>query len=360
MLCTWSCQSGEEPLVNGVYLSEAQTGYNKKVTIDDKGASTSLSLRLAMMADNDVAVSIDSKQATLDAYNKKYGASLKMLPEHLYTLSDKNFSIKKGKIGTSDLLNINVLPFDAEIDPSETYAIPISIESAIGADILEPAKSIVLVLDEVIVTNIYTCTSGLIDCPTVTVANPIANMKDYTVEFLIRTETFAALNKHVLSIGATSGNQIFCRYGNAGRVKNELQLNHCNLKLYSPSLFAEKRWNHIAIVRNGGDVIIYIDGIQDIKMSHSYADATNFGNVTLYFQNKSTYSEFRFWSKPRSQSEIINNMYKVNPKTEGLELYWKINEGLGTKIKDHTDKGRDGIISGSGTWSSGQRFPADK
>lgn len=362
-LCVWSCQSGEEPLTNSIYITEAQTSYNKKIVIDDQGASTTLSVRLAMPASSDVTVSVDSKQETLDAYNKKYGTTLVMLPEALYTLNEKTFTVQKGKIGATELLGVSVKPFDATIDPSFTYAIPISIESVNGTDILEPAKSIVLILDQIIVTPVYTgdaSKTNTITCPTLTTDSPITT-KATTVEFLINVDGFPGDLRNFLSMPETGKKEIFCRFGNKGRPKNEFQTNSCGGVYYSPTLFVAKRWYHVAIVNTGVETIVYLDGILDFKVGNTVTDHVyNFTALTILYMNKSTFSEFRFWSKARTQTEVMDNMYKINPKTPGLELYWKINEGSGTRIKDHTDNGRDGLIAGSGAWRQGQRFPADK
>ena len=38
-------------------------------------------------------------------------------------------------------------------------------------------------------------------------------------------------------------------------------------------------------------------------------------------------SELRFWTKARTQNEIANDMYVCDPQSDGLEAYWKMNEG---------------------------------
>ena len=38
----------------------------------------------------------------------------------------------------------------------------------------------------------------------------------------------------------------------------------------------------------------------------------------------------------RTQEEIANNFYEVDPESEGLVSYWKCDDGVGNEVKDHT------------------------
>ncbi len=69
--------------------------------------------------------------------------------------------------------------------------------------------------------------------------------------------------------------------------------------------------------------------------------------------------QVRFWSKARSQMEIANNMYNVDPTSSGLEGYWKMDEGEGNVFKDSSPHGRDAYLNNSGlnvTWEQDVRI----
>lgn len=67
-------------------------------------------------------------------------------------------------------------------------------------------------------------------------------------------------------------------------------------------------------------------------------------------------SEVRFWTTAISQSQIQNNMFAINPGTDGLEAYWKLNEGAGTEFKDATGHGNKAMApNGVVRWVDGIR-----
>ena len=71
---------------------------------------------------------------------------------------------------------------------------------------------------------------------------------------------------------------------------------------------------------------------------------------TQYFRANMKIREVRMWSKAISQTQISENMYAVDPLSEGLEAYYKMNEGSGNAIKDATEHGNDGTIDGTPIW----------
>ena len=58
-------------------------------------------------------------------------------------------------------------------------------------------------------------------------------------------------------------------------------------------------------------------------------------------------SELRVWNIHRTADEIADNMYSVEPHSEGLIAYWKFNEGSGNIIHDYTGFGNN--LTGSAT-----------
>ena len=68
-------------------------------------------------------------------------------------------------------------------------------------------------------------------------------------------------------------------------------------------------------------------------------------------------TEVRVWSVARSEQEIWDNMYDVDPKTPGLIGYWKFDEGQGNVIRDWTGNGNDAVAEFDLDWPSGIEVP---
>lgn len=65
------------------------------------------------------------------------------------------------------------------------------------------------------------------------------------------------------------------------------------------------------------------DGIPDFHIGYSYEPGREMDGMI---------SECRIWNVVRTQDEIKDNFYDVDPKTPGLLGYWKFNEGSGDII----------------------------
>lgn len=52
-------------------------------------------------------------------------------------------------------------------------------------------------------------------------------------------------------------------------------------------------------------------------------------------------SEMRLWTRPLSAREIKANVCGVDPSTNGLVSYWRMNEGEGTTFYDLSPSKRD-------------------
>ncbi|MDR0845101.1 MAG: hypothetical protein LBN71_07755, partial [Tannerella sp.] len=139
------------------------------------------------------------------------------------------------------------------------------------------------------------------------------------------------------------------------------------------TLFENYKWYHIACVynSNAGTISLYVNGVldnkEDCESGHAFSlntatgpDGQN-GSVGNWAQNRGfrfvgqadtengfkspvEAAEVRFWSVIRSEVQIKENMYGIDPATPGLVGYWKCNEGNGTDIHDISGNGHNAII----------------
>jgi hypothetical protein len=63
-------------------------------------------------------------------------------------------------------------------------------------------------------------------------------------------------------------------------------------------------------------------------------------------------SEVRIWNRCLSEDEINADahFYTVDPNSEGLAAYWKMDDGAGTIIKDYSPNGNDLTLEKATTW----------
>jgi PKD repeat protein len=128
-----------------------------------------------------------------------------------------------------------------------------------------------------------------------------------------------------------------------------------NTPAYSLNL---NTWQHIAVTYDGSEEThIYINGVEQplsgIMPSSSIVD--NSQNALLIGespnQGRAFYGlmdEIRIWNTTRTQENITDSMYDYLQGSEyGLAAYWKMNDGFGQLITDHSIYGNNGRLGNS-------------
>lgn len=358
---TAACQSEYDIIENGVYLTDAQSAQAKRVTIDDKGASTRLSSRLGAPAEGDVTVSYGFDAAALQAYNAKNGVDYQLLPEKYYSFSETQAIIKAGEVSSAPV-DLIIKPFDEGVDATKKYAIPVSIVNASGADIIQASSSLMILIDQVIVTTVPYL--GIGNQINVNLDTPISGLASWTLEWNLCMDAFNRNNVTQWRMVDANGKlAIYSRFGDVTCEQNQFQVKIGSNKPASITRFTPNKWYHLTLTYDGANIRFYVDGKLDFTMPHSTPGEVfsfkdlQFANSNPSYPLKGKISELRVWSVARSQAEIENNMYVVSPDTPGLEVYWKCNEGSGTVIKDYSGHDRHGQLKKEATWESGVRFP---
>ncbi|MFV0554720.1 MAG: DUF1735 and LamG domain-containing protein [Mangrovibacterium sp.] len=364
-----SCEQGYEPMGNAVYFGEAQTGDSKTVTVKKDGATATLYTSVASPLTTDVTANIVVDEQALADYNKKHGTNYLLLPESYYEFSNSQCVIEAGKI-SSDVVNVNINAFDDNLEVSEKYAIPVKIASASGADILAPSGQMMILCDKIISTKVMMASGGA------TGASPTYShvvqdgdlltddLYTWTVEYLLYC-TSLSQNKHILRFNNAAGTvTLFMRLGQDARPINEFQATLLNAPYYATTTFEAKKWYHIAYTCDGTTIRLYVDGVLDLTVDHPVAGTNiTWRSFSWAIGNPGALAEARIWNTVRTRAEIESNMYAVNPNTEGLISYWKMDDGVstsvGTLIKDYTGNGRDLTIKRAGTSWVDQDFPPE-
>lgn len=120
------------------------------------------------------------------------------------------------------------------------------------------------------------------------------------------------------------------------------------------------QWVHLAITYDGEYMRYYINGVQYkfgdnavgsqqtvLEYTQSYPGATDWSSITIATpSSNSTYSKYykielaqlRLWSVERTAEEITETMgMNIDASTDGLEAYWKMDEGSGTALNAVTE-----------------------
>jgi hypothetical protein len=156
-----------------------------------------------------------------------------------------------------------------------------------------------------------------------------AKFNALTYEAMIYVDTFVKLS----TIMGAEGNLIF-RFGDTTVPKDQIQVAG-NVQFNPSKTFAAKQWYHVALVFDGATkrTEIYVDGERVAEKTASVNSFNLNGDFFIGYAYdydgsrtwRGKMCECRVWSVARTANELKNNKLGVDPNSEGLFGYWKLN-----------------------------------
>jgi hypothetical protein len=126
-------------------------------------------------------------------------------------------------------------------------------------------------------------------------------------------------------------------------------------------------WSHVAAVRQGTSVRIYVNGVDRTGVPNFHIDpaymASRSATIGINYEPEAfqgSITEVRVWNYARTESQINTGMYgNFTGSESGLVGYWKLDEGLGTIAHDSTANDNCGALYGNPVWFiSGHQQPS--
>ncbi|MGB6298881.1 MAG: LamG-like jellyroll fold domain-containing protein, partial [Rivularia sp. (in: cyanobacteria)] len=179
--------------------------------------------------------------------------------------------------------------------------------------------------------------------------------KDFTVETWVKADSNQAdlqySDNSIIEKWSGSGSYPFViRYLNSSGKIRAARYDGSNAPgINSSTTINDGQFHHIAFVKNGETLSLYIDGnLEDSTTDTTTASTQNTsplhigkrGNNRNYF--KGEVDEVRIWETARTEEEIRQNLYsKLEGTEDGLAAYYNFDE-LNENISDVTENGNDG------------------
>lgn len=120
-------------------------------------------------------------------------------------------------------------------------------------------------------------------------------------------------------------------------------------------------WHHYAISRRSGTWYSFEDGVESGVTTVTAPNIpTNYSTIGYDHGNQcftGYVCECRYWSIPRTESEIRTNMHRRVGAQPGLEAVIRFLEQSGGSAADYSDKANHGTLVGNPTWEEGYPIP---
>ncbi len=272
-------------------------------------------------------------QADVDAYNAKNGTEYLLFEAEHATLEATESVINAKKI-YAEKVNLSLTGLDT-VEEGKTYVLPVRIASSSAPVISGGNITYYVISKPVRIMSAVRFNNGAIYVP---IPGDKA-FKSVTYEALIYIDYFGDNN----TVMGKEGTLIF-RIGDegGGLPRNILQIAG-KVEFQNPNKLESKKWYHVAFVRNAetGFAGMYVNGQKvnegnagttDIMLGGDGVKGNGFfiGKVAGFMWGErpiyGKMAEVRLWNVARSENQLQKNMLSVDPKSEGLEFYYKLNK----------------------------------
>ena len=325
-----------------------------------------LTVTASSKLESDVTVGVKVDPTTLAAFSQSQGVDYVMLPEGSFKLDENSFKIEAGK-NVSLPVNFEITSMDDFVDGAK-YCVPITLtETSNGMDILKASKTTYVVINQIVTTqgpdlnqNYY------INFPTIVNNAMFSNMSACTMELRVKVDGWQEETPYISSLMGVEENFLL-RFGDVSCDNNQLQYAGRGASVTSSSHVNTGVWYHIAVVDNGSTLTLYVNGNVEgtvdssgksaINLAWDYMDGFHIGRSETGRLIDGVLSEARVWNRALNVIELENNQCYVDPKSDGLIGYWRLDELVDGKFKDLTGNGNDGEPTASVKWYEGLKCP---
>ena len=350
-----------------VYFTGTESSAITSMYVDGP-ASLGLTVTSSNKLESEMTVGVKIDASALASFNESQGIEYKMLPEGSYKLDESNFTIEAGK-NVSLPVKFEILSMD-DFEDGAKYCVPVTLtETSDGTPILNASRTTYVVINQIITTNgVNLGQSYYISFPTIINNSMYNNMSACTMEIRVLMNSFYSANSNpgIASVMGVEENFLL-RFGDISCDKNQLQCAGRGASITSSSHFNTGTWYHIAVVDDGSTLTLYVNGNVEgtvdssgksaINLAWDYMDGFHIGRSERGRLMNGIVSEARVWNRALNVIELENNQCYVDPASDGLIGYWRLDELVDGKFKDLTGNGNDGEPSSSVNWYEGLKCP---
>ena len=328
-----------------------------QILADEIPITYNFSISTTGVVSEDVNVHISYDSLAVIRYNERFKTNYAAVPRNTFVINDEYVVIKAGE-AVSPITSVT-LRDNKFIEEGVNYVIPLAVAYMEGgnAKVLEASKNLFIKIGKTMETfsldipgtgiySTYSLGAGydLSGSWTLEIKAHPYNMKSRGADQLCR----------LCCWNEDGGGQVLLRFNDNGKPWTTLDIVAPNGRYVTGAttedasgegVFNANQWYMISIVWDGSNMSVYVNGEKDTPWQNTISGNQGFhlnrfeiGMSWGGYGGSQSYTgrmaEMRIWNIARSQSDIASTQCSVDPKSEGLVGYWKMNEGEGHIFHD--------------------------
>ena len=337
-----ACSDSEGDLLEPkVYFENKE--YTIDVEDDTQTMTFDLAARLSTMTSSQVNVSYSIADASVvESYNQQYGTEYRMFDPSNVELSSTTSVIPEGKL-YADNVQMKITNLDV-LEEGKPFILPVRVNSSTET---LPGTSVAYFL---INKPVKIKKAGKFNDSHISIRFPAGTFfKSFTYEALVYLRSMSSN----ITVMGTEGIMIL-RIGDSPATPTGC-LEVAGQQHYNVTEpLKVGKWYHVALTydQSSGKTALYVNGEKKAGSDWSIPgfkpnddQGFSIGKVPGFPWGErpltGNMSEIRVWSVARTANQLKQNMFTVDPKSDGLELYYKLNgseEIKSDKIIDSTGK----------------------
>lgn len=319
-----------------------------KFVVEDTPSAYFVTTSATDKVTEDVIVTYGIDESMLEDYNAKNKTSYYLVPTSAVQIENAQDTIKAGRASSSGI-KVQIVSTSDFVD-GRVYVVPLTIKDVKGGnmDVLEASRTIFLQISRTITFNSldisnYNLYSNFIfdDALGVELPNYTCEIKVYLTE-----DAPSRIRRLCSWTGKNEEKSNMLRFGEEGQHRNSLQWVSPGGSIVSKTLFTPNRWYTVSLTFDGSRYTMYVDGAKDSELAGTSGFKFQRFEIGMSWENypssqrtQGRIAEVKLWDKALSSAEIQLGKCGVDPQSEGLVAYWKLNEGSGYIFRDATGHG---------------------
>lgn len=319
-----------------------------KFVVEDTPSAYFVTTSATDKVTEDVIVTYGIDESMLEDYNAKNKTSYYLVPTSAVQIENAQDTIKAGRASSSGI-KVQIVSTSDFVD-GRVYVVPLTIKDVKGGnmDVLEASRTIFLQISRTITFNSldisnYNLYSNFIfdDALGVELPNYTCEIKVYLTE-----DAPSRIRRLCSWTGKNEEKSNMLRFGEEGQHRNSLQWVSPGGSIVSKILFTPNRWYTVSLTFDGSRYTMYVDGAKDSELAGTSGFKFQRFEIGMSWENypssqrtQGRIAEVKLWDKALSSAEIQLGKCGVDPQSEGLVAYWKLNEGSGYIFRDATGHG---------------------
>lgn len=330
-----------------VLITGTETTPVKKFVVEDTPSAYAVTASATNIVSKDVQVKFAIDNSLVENYNKEHNTNYYAIPEGAAVIENTDAIIQSGKsFSTPAVVKVVSTENFAE---GRVYVIPVTMTQVDGLDVLQSSKTIFLQISRVIHFTSLNITNTNLYSNFIFADDKKQELSNFTYEIKFYSQNWHTIARLCSFTSKDEQRSSMLRFGENGQAVNALQWVSPGGSIVSNTRFSLDRWYTVSLTYDGSKLIMYVNGVKDAEGAGD-GKPVDFQRFELgmswtgyrssqYFRGR--ISEVRVWNRALSPGEMQMGLCGVDPKSEGLLAYWKMNEGEGHIFKDATGHGYD-------------------